>query len=141
MSDAAGGGAGEWHRGLVQAVVDADEGVAGGVEARDLSAAAEEHEVVSALSVLARVVDRRPLDLDLADRVGALEVRHVVQGLVEAELDVGEERQLLRRWRGVANGRLPELGAFAWRHEERKLDVDSVLRGEDARVAESVPAS
>ena len=87
--------AGERHGSLVQPVVHADEGIARGVEARDLARAAEERVVVAALAVLCRVEDRRAFDLDLADRVRALEVRHVVQRLVEAELDEGEERQLL----------------------------------------------
>ena len=59
VCDAAGGAAGERHCRLVQAVVDADEGVARGVEAVDLPRAAEQRHVVAALAVLGRVVDRR----------------------------------------------------------------------------------
>ncbi len=140
VRDAAMGRARERHRRLVQAVVHADEGIARRVEAVDLARAAEEHVVISALAVLRRVVDRRALDLDLADRVRALVVREVVQRLVEAELDVGEERQLLRRAPDVADRRLPDLRVLAGWDEEEQLDLDAVLRAEDPAVAEPVPA-
>ena len=130
----------ERDRGLVQPVVDADERVARGVEAGDLARAPEHRVVVAPLAVLGGVVDRRALDLDLADRVRALEVRHVVQRLVEAELDVREEPELLPLAAPVADGRLPDLGVLADGDEEQELDLDPVLLADDARVAEAVPA-
>ena len=140
MRDAPPRGARERDARLVQAVVGPDEGVAGGVEAVRLTGAREQRVVAASLPVLGRVVDRRALDLDLADRVRALEIRHVVEGLVEAELDVGVELQLLRQRAGVANGRLPELGRLAGGHEEEELHLDAVARAEEPRVAETVAA-
>jgi hypothetical protein len=109
---AVGAFAGEHGLGIVQAVVDADEGVARGVVAVDLPGAAEERVVVPALAILGLVVDGAALDLDFADRVGALVVRHVVQRLEEAELDEREERELLGPLRPVADGDLPDLEVF-----------------------------
>ncbi len=142
VRDASGGAAGERHRGLVQPVMGADEGIARRVEAGDVPRAAEQRHMVPPLAELRRVEDRRSraLDVDLPDRVRALEVRHVVQRLVEAELDVGEEAHLLRSAARVAHGRPPHLDVVAGRHEEAELDLDAVLRSEDARVAEPVPA-
>ncbi len=133
-------GARERDARLVEAVVDADEGVARGVEAGRLARAREERVVAASLAELGGVVDRRALDLHLADRPGALEVRHVVQRLVEAELDVRVELQLLRRRARVADRRLPELGRLARGHEEELLDLDAVARAEEPRVAEPVAA-
>ncbi len=140
VRDAAMGEPAERHRRLVQAVVHADEDVAGRVEPARLARAAEDGVVVPPLSILGCVIDGRALDLDLADRIRALEVRHVVQRFVEAELDVGEERHVLRGRPGVANRRLPDLRALARRHEEEQLDLDAVARADDARVAEAVAA-
>ena len=41
---------------------------------------------------------------------------------------------------GVADGRPPDLDVLAGRDEEAELDLDAVLRAEDARVAQPVPA-
>ena len=130
----------ERHRRLVQAVVHADEDVARRVEAARLPRAPEDGVVVPPLSILGRVVDGRALDLDLADRVRALEVRHVVQRLVEAELDVGEQRHVLHGRTRVSDRRLPDLRGLARRDEEEELDLDAVACADDARVAEAVAA-
>ena len=142
VRDAPGRSPGARNRRLVQSVVDTDERVARGVEACDVARAAEERHVRAPGAVLRRVEDRRAaaLDLYLADRVGALEVRHVVERLVEAELDVGEEAKLLCRRAGVADGRPPDLDVGPGRDEEAELDLDAALRAQDARVAQPVPA-
>ena len=142
VRDAARGAAGKRDRRLVQAVVDADEGVAVGVEARDVVRAPEQRHVGAALAVLGRVHERgaAALDVDLADRVRALEVGHVAERLVETEFDVREEAQVLRRGAGVADGRPPDLDGLAGRHEEEQLDLDTGLGAGDPRVAEPVPA-
>ena len=118
----------------------ADEGVARRVEARDLPGAGEERVVVAALAKLGRVVDGGPLDLHLADRVRALEVRHVVERLVEAELDEREQRQVLRPPAAIAHGRAPHLDVLARGHEEEELDLDPVLGADDLRVTEPMTA-
>ena len=117
--------AGEDRLGIVQPVVDAHEGVPRGVVPVDRARAAEERVVVPALAVLGLVVDRRALDLDLADRVGALVVRHVVQRLEEAELDEGEEGEPLGGLRRVADGDLPDLQVLVGRDEDQLLDLDA----------------
>ena len=55
--------------------------------------------MVAPLAVLGLVIDDAVLDLDLADRVVALEVRRVVLCVPEAELDGAEQRQARRRRR------------------------------------------
>jgi hypothetical protein len=82
----------------------------------------------------------RALDVHLADRVRALVVAEVVQRLVEAELDVREETEILRLAARVADGRPPDLDVVARRHEEAELDLDAVLRTDDARIPEPVAA-
>ena len=142
VGDAAGRAAGERHARLVQALVDADERVARGVEAVDGPRAGEQRPVVAPLARTGRVQDPRAvrLDLDLADRVRPLEVRRVGERVVEAELDVREQAQLLRRVRQVADGRPPHLDVLAGRDEEEQLDLDAVARADDPRVAGAVAA-
>ena len=125
VRDAALRASGERHRRLVQAVVHAYEHVARRVEAARLPRAAEDGVVAAPFAVLGRVVDGRAFDLDLADRVRALEVRHVVQRFVKAELDVREERHVLRDKAPVADRRPPDLHVLAGRNEEEKLDLDA----------------
>ena len=124
----------------MQAVVDADELVARGVVAVDLPCAAEERVVVAALAVLGLVVDCAALDLDFADRVGALVVRHVVQCFEEAELDVRKETQLLGLLGLVADGDFPDLEILAGRYEHQLLDLDAILLAGDAGVAKAMAA-
>ena len=128
---------GERHRRLVQAVVDADERVARRVEAgRSRACSRTPCSGRGARGTRSCGRSRAALDLDLADRVRALEVRHVVQRLVEAELDVREERSAsFALGAGVADRRLPDLRVLAGRDEEAELDLDAVLRADDARVA------
>jgi hypothetical protein len=66
--------------------------------------------VVAPLAVLGLVVDDAVLDLDLADREVALEVRRVVQRVPEAELDplnsdsrAGSERVFVTRTRQISS--------------------------------------
>ena len=80
----------------VPAAVRPEERVARRVEAGRRRRAGEVGEVVAPLAVLGRVVDDAVLDLDLAGRVVALEVRRVVLGVPEAELDGPEQRAVGR---------------------------------------------
>jgi hypothetical protein len=101
--------AGEGDLGIVQPLVDADESVAAGVVAIDGTGAREQRVVVAALAIFGLVVNRATVDLDLADRVGALQVVHVVGRLEQAELLEGEDLGLLRDLRLVADRDLPQL--------------------------------
>ena len=78
--------------GGVVVVVESEEGLPIGVEAIGLGVNGVEREVVAPLAVLGLVIDRAAFDLDLAGGEVALEVRRVVERVVEAPLDVGDER-------------------------------------------------
>jgi hypothetical protein len=132
--------AGKGNLGVVQALVDAHEGVAAGVETVHRTRAREQRVVVAALAVFGLVVNRAAVDLDLADRVGALQVVHVVGRVEQAELLETEDLGLLGDLRLVANRDLPQLQILAGRHEEQHLDFQAVLLPDDARVAEAVAA-
>ena len=89
--------------GLVQPVVQAEERLAVGVEARELRVHVIERVVVAPLAVFGLVIERAADDLDFAGAQVALEVRHVVVGVPQAEFDV-TRRACSRR------GSLAEIG-------------------------------
>src|SRR5262245_60401991 len=119
----------ERHTGFMQALVDADKGVAAGVEAADLAGAGEEGVVAEALAVFGLVVDGPAFHLHLADGVGALVVGHVVERFEEAELLIGEELEPLFLAAPVAEGDLPELQIFPAGHEEKRLAFEALALG------------
>ena len=98
-----------------------EEDVTLGVEPRERLRAGEVREVVAALAVLGLVVDDAAVDLDLADREVALEVRGVVERVPEAELDRAEQRQPCALLARVRHPRAPDLDRLAQRHEEQRL--------------------
>ena len=59
---------------------------------------------------------------------------------LKAELDVREERHVLRDKAPVADRRPPDLRVLAGRNEEEKLDLDAGVCASDPRVPEPVPA-
>src|SRR5262245_29113929 len=82
------------HVGLVQAVVEAEEGVAIGVESGYFRVGFVEGVVITALPVLGLVNEHRPVHFDLPGAEVPLEVRLIVPGVPEAELDEREKRYL-----------------------------------------------
>ena len=104
----------------------AQEGIALGIEAGQRLTAGEPGEVVATLPVLGLVIDDTVLDLDLTDRVVALEVGGVVVGVPEAPLHCAEERQVggLRTFIGDASA--PDLERFAIGYEVGRFGVDAV---------------
>ena len=124
----------------VPAAVRAEERVARGVEAGRPVGAGEVGEMVASLAVLGLVVDDAVLDLDLADRVVALEVRRVVLRVPQAELDRAEQRQAGRRRPLVRHARPPDLEGLAERHEVARLRPDPGAARGDGRVAHPVAA-
>ena len=135
----------EGDPGLVEALVDAHEGVAIRVEAGYRPGAGEEAVVAPPLAVFGLVEDAGPAalgpveggDLDLADGPGALVVGHVVEGLVEAELLEGEKLGLFPLPRKVRDTDLPDLLVPSGGDEEGELDLEAVLDAEDALVAQA----
>ena len=123
-----------------RAAVDADKGVAGGVEAVGRPVGPEDGVVVAPLAVLGLVIDRRAADLDLAGGVVALEVRGVVHRIPEAELHIGEETQLFFRVCVVADGDAHQEAVVALGDEQLLRDGDAVLRALDHGVAQTVAA-
>ena len=77
--------------------------------------------MVAALAVLGHVVDDAVLDVDLAGGQVALEVRRVVLGVPQAELDRAEQRQAGGVGPVVGDPRPPDLERLARRHEVEGL--------------------
>ena len=84
----------------IPAAVRTEEPLSRGVESDDRLRTGEGGKVVAPLPVLRLVEDHAVDDLDLTDREVALEVRRVVRGVPQAELDRAEERQASRPGRG-----------------------------------------
>ncbi len=124
----------------VPAPVRPEERVARGVEGGRRVRAGEVGEMVAPLPVLRRVVDDAVLDLDLADRVVALEVGRIVLRVPQAELDGSEQRHPrgLRPLVGQADA--PDLERLTDRDEVARLDADPGALRRDRRVAQAVPA-
>ena len=140
MGDRVGGRAPLDGDRAVPSAVRPEERVALRVEAGQRLGTGEVREVVAPLAVLGRVVDDAVLDLHLADRVVALEVRGVVLGVPQAELDRAEEREPRRLGPLVGDPDPPDLEVLPARHEEQRLRADApVARGDD-RVAQAVAA-
>ncbi len=110
--------------GLPEAVPEAEEALAVGVEAGHFRVHRVDGVVVAALAVLGLVVDRRAVDLHLADRQVPLVVVLVVRGVPEAELDEREEPDALRGLRGVLQGDPVHLGGRPERDEVEDLGPD-----------------
>ena len=119
----------------VPAPVRPEERLARRVEPGHGRRAREPGEVVAALAVLGHVVDDAVLDVDLAGGQVALEVRGVVLGVPQAELDGAEQRQARARRPLVGDPRPPHLERLAGRHEVQRLGADAAAPGRDDRVA------
>jgi hypothetical protein len=89
------------------------------------------------------VVDHPALrvDLDLADREVALEVRGVVPGVPETELDGAEQRQPGRIGAVIGDRRPPDLQGLAEWDEVDDLGLDAGPPRADDGVAEAVTAA
>ena len=125
------------HLRLAEAVPEAEEALAVGVEALHLRVHRVERVVVAALAVLGLVVDRAALDLDLADREVALVVRLVVRGVPEAELDEREELHALLLLRAVGERDAVDLGVRPERDEVEDLGLEALPPAGDLRVREA----
>ncbi len=124
----------------VPAAVGSQEGIALGVEPGQRLRTCEPGEVVAAFAVLGLVVDDVVFDLHLADRVVALEVGGIVQGVPEVPFDRAEERQPRGCIAFVGDAGAPNLQRLAQRHEVRRLGADAVAARADDRVAQPVAA-
>ncbi len=96
--------------------------------------------MVTPLAVLGLVVDRPALDLDFADRPGALVIGHIVQGLVKTKLLIREEPRGLAFAGLVADRDFPDFLVPTGRDEEEHLHLEPILGPDDSRVAHTVPA-
>ena len=118
----------------------ADKRIPRGVVGVDLARAPEERVVVPAFPILGLVIDGRTLDFHLADRVGALVVRHVIQRFVEAELDKRKEGELLGLPGLVPHRDLPHFDVLLGRHEHQLFHFKAGLAAGDPRVTQAVAA-
>ena len=141
MRDGAGHPAGLHGHGPVPAPVRPEEGLPRRLEPGHRRRAREPGEVVAALAVLRHVVDHAVLDVDLAGREVALEVRGVVLGVPEAELHGAEDREPRRVRPLVGHPRPPDLERLPGRHEVGALGADAAARPRDDRVPEAVTAA
>ncbi len=122
----------------VPSPVRPEERVALRIEPRDLGRAGEVGEVVPPFAVLGLVVDDAGVNLDLAGRQVALEVRRVVPRVPQAELHRAEQRKMRRLVAMVRDARAPHFQRRAERHEVRRCRFDARLTRCDDRVAHAV---
>src|SRR6266508_2223065 len=141
MRDRASGGSALDGEGAVPAAIRPHERVALRVEAGKLLGAGEVREVIATLSVLGGVIDDAVRDLDLANRVVALEVRGIVLRVPQAEFDRAEEREAGARISLVGDACPPDLCGLGEGHEVERLGTNARVRGADDRVAEPVTAA
>jgi hypothetical protein len=125
---------------LVHSVVEADERLSVGIEARDGGVHMIKSEVIAPLAVFRLVINGAVDDFDFAGAEVALVVRHVVVGVPQAKFDVRKELDGLRRFAAIGHGHAVHLGRVPQRNEERLLDADALSLAGNLRVAQAVAA-
>ena len=124
----------------VPAPVGAEELLPLGIEPGERFRAREVGKVITPFPVLRLVVYDAAVDLHLACRVVALEVRRVILRIPETELDRGEHRQVGRFAALVADAQPPDLERLAQRYEVQGLGPHPEPRRRDLRIGQAVPA-
>ena len=126
--------------GGVPAAVWPQEGLALGVESHHRFGGGQVGEVIAALAILGLVVDHPVDDLDLAERVIALEVGGVVPGIPQAKLHAGDHREAGGHRPLVGQRQAPDFQACAEGDEGADRGGDAGGGGGDGGVAQPVPA-
>ena len=124
----------------IPTAVRTEEPIEPGVEAGERFRAREVGEVIATLAIFGLVIDDARVDLDLADREIALEVRRVVPRVPQTELDRAEQRQRRGAVPSVRDPGAPDLDGIAERDEEERLRLDPEVLRTDPRVTETVRA-
>ncbi len=83
--------------------------------------------MISPLPVLRLVIDSIPFYLNLSCGVVALEVRHIIKGVPQAEFDGADCADLLYALCVVGEGQCENLTLLVKRHESCKYGLKSVL--------------
>ena len=125
---------------VFKAVVQPKERLHVGVEAVHGGVHGVERIVIAALAVFGLVVDDAAFHLNLAGGEVALEVRHVVLRVPEAELDKRRQDNILGRVGIIAQRHLMHLGVHAHRHKRELAGGQTVLLTGDDGVAHAVAA-
>ena len=125
---------------VVEAVVQADEGIAVGIVAVDGIVNGVECEVVAAVAVFGLVVDGGAYYLNTAGGEVSLEIGAVVLSVPEAPLCKGPQLEGLCGAALVCENKLLYLAVVVLRNEECSLSLEPVLSAGDDGVAHTVTA-
>ena len=132
--------AGENRLRVFKAIVQPKERLHVGVEAVHGGVHGVERIVIAALAVFGLVVDDAAFHLNLAGGEVALEVRHVVLRVPQAELDERRQDNILGCVGIIAQRHLMHLGVHAHRHKRELAGGQTVLLTGDDGVAHAVAA-
>ena len=121
-------------------IVQAYEGLTVGIKALDRGVHMIECIVVTTLTILGLVVDRRAFDLYLTRREITLEIFHVGSSIPQAPLLEGEELQRLRLAGLVLQGEFLHLAPFLQGYEEEHRSLHTVLLTCDTGVTHTMTA-
>ena len=120
--------------------VEADKGVARGIEAVIRAVRPEHGIVIPPLAVFGFVINGVRLQLDLADGEVPLEVGAVVHRVPEAELYIGEHIERLFRGSPIFQRQPDEQAVVALRDQQRLCGRNTIFLPLDHAVAEAVAA-
>jgi len=126
--------------GISKLVIKTNEGLTVGIEALDRGIHMIESVVVTTLTILGLMIDRRSFDFHFTRREVTLEVLHVGSSIPETPLLEREELQLLHFGRLVLQCELLYLSPLLQGHKEEYRGLDTVLTTCDTGVAHAMTA-